>query len=81
MRSCLSVRLSRMRCFFLLGNLPHQNLVTLAIFPQKLIPGFLELLLHLGDCRGIHRHWFPPLFRTRRILRNDQANIVMPTGK
>jgi hypothetical protein len=29
--------------FLRLGNLPHDNLVALAIFPQKLIPGFLEL--------------------------------------
>jgi hypothetical protein len=32
-----------MRCFFVLGNLPHEDLIAPAIFPQKLLSGFLEL--------------------------------------
>ena len=56
MRSCLSVRLSENALFLRLGNLPHDNPVALAIFPQKLIPGFLELFFHLGDFRRIHHH-------------------------
>jgi hypothetical protein len=42
--------------------------VAQAIFPQKLIPGFLELLLHLRDFRRIHHHSPLPFHLAHRPL-------------
>ena len=45
-----------MRSFSVLGDLPHDNPVAPAIFPQQLIPGFFQVPFHLGDGRRIHHH-------------------------
>jgi hypothetical protein len=67
-----------MRCFFVLGNLPHEDLIAPAIFPQKLLSGFLELFFHLGDGRGIHRHsslpFSCPTFHP--LLCEDEVHIM-----